>query len=206
MDEIPFSGQLTQDEVAAAFYMGGPLGRLNSSVIKIVIGFIVVLLLLTLVISGVQVFLYIASCFFTPLMIAVLFYLTPSVSAKKAFTPDSEFKNPISGVVSDEGTLIQSNLTRGQSQWSIFRFARMSPGLVLLYSTDNIFNIFPRKFFATEADWLAFRSLVELKVAKKYYHKKDPTAPLFSRHAEWLTYGITILFVGLLIYFLISRF
>ena len=57
MEEIPFSGQLTQDEVAAAFYMGSPQGRLNFSAIKIVIGFTVVVLLLTLVYSSVQFFL-----------------------------------------------------------------------------------------------------------------------------------------------------
>ncbi len=215
MEEISYSGQLTQNEVAAAFYMGGPLGRWNFSVIKIVIGLIVVVALFTLAFSGVsgmsavgglQIFLYLASCFIPLLAIVALYYLAPSVSAKKAFTKDSEFKNPLSGVVSDEGILIQSNLTRGQSQWSIFRFARLSPGCVLLYSTDVIFNIFPRKFFATEADWLAFRSLVEQKVAKKYYHKKDASAPLFSRQAEWLSYGISILFIILLIYYLISRF
>ncbi len=209
MDEISYSGQLTQNEVAAAFYMGGPLGRWNISGRNLVIGLAAVAVLLTLAYSGVsgaQIILYIASCFIPLFFIAAIYYLAPSVSAKKAFTSGSEFKNPFSGVVSDEGIMIQSTLTRGQSQWSIFRFARVSPGFVLLYSAANIFNVFPRKFFATEADWLAFRSLVARKVAKKYYHKKDPTAPLFSRQAEWLTYGISILFVVLLIYYFISRF
>ncbi len=197
MEEISYSGKLTLDELAAALRMGSLLKKWH---------IIVYLLILAIILIGIstnlkygQSFIY----FLTPIMLLLIigasFYFAPAISANKAFDEDSEFKHPLSGIISDEGLSIQAIRSLAQLKWILFKSARLSPEYILLYQTNNCFNVFRRKFFANEADWKAFRSLVEQKIAKKIYFEKDPTAPLFSRFARQRNFNFLIFGVLLLI-------
>ncbi len=198
MEEIFYSGQLKLDELAAALRMGSLVKKW-----QITAYWLFVVIYTAALVGAVFSNLFMVSSlipFMIFLILGVSVYFAPAAGAHKAFADDSEFKNPLSGVISPEGLSVQSSKSLTQLQWTIYKSARLSPGYVLLYQTSNCFNVFRRTFFANEADWKAFRSLVEQKVAKKTYYKKDPTAPLFSQYASlrninWLTYGILLLII-----------
>ncbi len=202
MDEISYSGQLTKDELAAAMRMGRILKLWHIIVFCFILAIFLVVLMArhpygSYFSTGL-------SLIFIFLLIGIIYYFTPAISANKMFDEDSEFKYLLSGIISNEGISVQSHRTLTQIQWNLYKFARFSPGYVLFYQTNNCLNIFHRKFFAGEADWKAFRSLVEQKVAKKTYSKKDPAAPMFSRYARtrnlyFLVFGISLLMVVLII-------
>ncbi len=202
MERISFSGQLTKDELAAAVRMGRIIKIWHIIVFCFFLAiFLVVLMSRHPYGSNFPTGL---SLIFIFLLIGIIYYFTPAISANKMFDEDSEFKYLLSGIISDEGLSVQSSRTQTQIQWNLYKFARFSPEYVLLYQTNNCLNIFHRKFFTGEADWKAFRSLVEQKIAKKTYSKKDPAAPAFSRYARtrnlyFLVFGITLLMVVFII-------
>ncbi len=197
MEEISYSGQLTQDELAATLRMGSLWKKWHIIVYWILLGCVGVGFLTGLILNLESVYLPV------PLMVLLFiggsFYFTPAMNAKKLFTQDTDFKFPLSGVISEAGLSIQARRTQTQIQWTLYKSARLSPGNVLLYQTNNCFNVFPRKFFASDADWKAFRSLVEQKVEKKTYISKDPTPPRFGRHANWIIYGVLFLVIVLML-------
>lgn len=193
MDAIRYSGQFTQDELAAAFRMGGQFKQWHINVIWIIAGCLAVAFLVMLVLDIDAVMVPIFSIFL--LFTGTTLHLTPAMNAEKAFKQNPDFRNPVSGSVSEDGLSIESSRVQTQFKWNIYRSARLSPGLVLLYQTNNWYNIYPRKFFSTEADWLAFRSLVEQKIIKKSYYQKDPAPPLFGRYATLFIYGTLLLLV-----------
>ncbi len=199
MEGIPFSGSFTEDELAAALRLGRQIKKWYI-ILYWIVGACVVAGFLYELISGPQS--NIVPFFFMAwLFMGLTFYFTPTKNARKIFAQNSDYQNQISGVVSEEGFSIQASQAQTQSQWTIYRSTRLSPGYVLLYQLNNTFNVYLRKFFATEADWLAFRALVEQKIAKKAYSKRDPTAPLFGGHANLFLIGAGILcFILLLVY------
>ncbi len=197
--EISFSGSFTEDELAAAFRLGRPIQKWFTILYWIICACAAVGFLYELI-SGPQSD-FVPFIFMVWLFIGLTSYFTPTKNARKVLAQNSEYQNQISGVVSEEGLSIQASQAQTQSQWTIYRSARLSPGYVLLYQLNNTFNVYPRKFFATEADWLAFRALVEQKIANKSYSQKDPTAPLFGQHANLCLIGAGILcFIVLLVY------
>ncbi len=196
MEQISYSGEFTVDELAAAFRMAS-WGRkwLIIAYWLILAGF------LASVLVGIIFNLYPVFSLFMAVYILIAlglgFYFAPATNAKKAFAQDPVIK--LTGIISDEGLSIESNRTQAQLQWGIYKSARLSPGIVILYRTNNCIDNFVRKHFANEGDWKAFRSLVEQKIAKKAYFDKDPTPPRFGRYANRIIFGGLALMVILMV-------
>lgn len=204
MEGISYSGQLTVDELAAALRMA-TWGRkwLIIAYWFILAGFLAAVLV-GIIFNLYPVFNVLLAVYLL-IALGLGVYFAPATNAKKTFGQDSVIK--LTGIITDEGLSIQTSRTQSELHWGIYKSARFSPGFVLLYRTSNCIDSFPRKYFANEIDWKAFRSLVEQKIAKKAYFEKDPTPPRFGRYAKRIIYGIMTLFLfAIVIYTVIYNF
>ena len=74
---------------------------------------------------------------------------------------------PIRGAVSETGVWTETAHTRSDLPWDVFLRRKIGKDIVLLYSSIQAAKIFPREFFASEADWQAFVELVREHVPER---------------------------------------
>lgn len=69
-----------------------------------------------------------------------------------------------SGTIGAEGLYFETDRSKVRLSWEAFTAHHSLPDLVLLYVRPSAAHLFPRTFFASDADWQAFRQLVEANV------------------------------------------
>jgi hypothetical protein len=72
----------------------------------------------------------------------------------------------INCTVTDLGIEFTSSAAAGLIKWASFIKVKELPDLLLLYQAPNLFNIVPREFFASTADWEYTRELIRARVNK----------------------------------------
>jgi hypothetical protein len=83
----------------------------------------------------------------------------------KQFYTSPQIANPIVWTFSAEGLLIQTVNTSSLHAWSSFERATITPAVVILeHPGGSSFNFIPRRFFASEVDYLAARQLIGTKL------------------------------------------
>ena len=209
--EINFAGSLNPDELAFIFRQASPVKK------WFIIGWAAVVILLTTAIlaggirSGFNQDWFGANSYLLPIYFGVLyfglfFYLSPSLSARRAFKQNPHFAEPLAGTAGPEWIAFEAPGPRSELRWNLFKSASLFPGLVLLYQTNSTFNYFPRKFFQSEADWQAFRTLVHQKVPHRIEFEGENRAVFPVRHARLLFYGVLAAGVLLAVAYGISNF
>ncbi len=75
----------------------------------------------------------------------------------------------VRGMITEDSITSKTVDAVNETKWSRFLEFKESEVLVMLYSQKNLFQYFPRSFFQSDADWMAFRGLVHhhVKPAKK---------------------------------------
>jgi hypothetical protein len=103
-----------------------------------------------------------------PLVIgALVFWLALRFIVQRSWKQSQTTFAAISGTISDDAVAYNTAQSQSRSAWDLFQRYKIAPDMVLLYQTTNAFNVFPRHFFSTEADWAAFVQLVQQKIAKR---------------------------------------
>lgn len=98
------------------------------------------------------------------LFYAVLYpYLMPYLSAKRVWKR-LRFGDELKGTASEDGLAMARADAAVNYKWQIYERARVSDSVVLLYAQKNLWNMFPRNLFASDADWQAFIGLVKAHV------------------------------------------
>lgn len=101
------------------------------------------------------------------LVLLVFFWVFLRYQIDNAWKKSQALFAAISGKITADR--VQYNTAKSESQigWDLFQKYKIAPDMVLLYQTSSAFNVFPRHFFKTEADWAAFTQLVQQQLAKK---------------------------------------
>lgn len=103
-----------------------------------------------------------------PLLVFVLGYrFLIRWQLRRSWQANRAVYDSIEGRVYDDHVTYNTAHSTSAIRWALFHSARVAPDMVLLYQTPQAFNVFPRDFFRTEADWTAFTRLVAEKVSAR---------------------------------------
>jgi len=110
-----------------------------------------------------------AAMLFLPLVLILpLSLLVRPLVWRRHWLRSKALHQPIKGLLSAEGVRWNSEgLSQNQVPWNLLLHYRASPTLVLLYFSPNQFFYFFPHYFASEADWREFRTLVAQKLPCK---------------------------------------
>ena len=86
---------------------------------------------------------------------------------KKYWKESKAIKEHCSGVVNDQGIVINSETWSSNKTWEYFSKYKESPEMVLLYQSYAVTHVLPRTFFKNDSDWISFVEIVQNKVASK---------------------------------------
>lgn len=103
-----------------------------------------------------------------PLLIgALVFWVVLRYSVQNTWKKSQAAFSAISGTITEDAVAYNTAQSESKSSWGLFQKYKIAPDMVLLYQTTNAFNVFPRHFFRSEADWKAFVELVRQKIAQR---------------------------------------
>jgi YcxB-like protein len=88
---------------------------------------------------------------------------------RKVLESHKLLQDPFSGRITDSGVHLETPHSQADLPWDVFFRAKIGKDLVLLYQSIQLFNVFPREFFASDADWQAF-----LEVVRRHVSLKEP--------------------------------
>ena len=193
--EIVFAGSLLPDELAFIFRQATPVKRWFSIGWAAAVTLLCIAILAGGIRSGFNQEWFSANSFLLPITFGVLyfglfFYLSPSLSARRAFRQNPGFGAEQRGAVTPEQIAYRAPGPPRELKWKQFKSASLYPGLVLLYQDNKTFNYFPRKFFASEEDWRAFRKLVRQRVPRHIEFERPSRLVFPVRYARLLFYGV----------------
>jgi hypothetical protein len=179
---ITFSGRVTQKDLEHIYRLGTPQKAWFTV-------FSVVMLILVSIIT-----IYTAiTDIFTPGMLMPLFifvYLAtyplwiPLSAARKAYRSQPAFREEISGSITEESIQIKLSNAESTSGWGYFTSVKRSPDMVLLDQGHNVFNFFPRSFFASDADWNTFLAFLNEKILRGELKEKKGDL-ILPQHPTW---------------------
>ncbi len=86
---------------------------------------------------------------------------------KKYWKESKAIKEYCSGVVNDQGIVINSKTWSSNKTWDYFTKYKEAPEMVLLYQSYAITHAIPRSFFKNDSDWISFVEIVQNKVVSK---------------------------------------
>lgn len=163
--EIPFEGQLTRRQLTAIFALALKSIYWMTWVFEPLFLISTGMLIYTLVKTGEGSMPLVFATAFTGFMGSYPFW-TPVVSAKNAFKLQPEMSGTFSGLIRDDAVLLRTMNANQEFKWSLYKKLVRNAETVLLYQNARCFNFFPRSFFASDADWQAFQSLLDAKIQR----------------------------------------
>jgi hypothetical protein len=161
--EISFTGQITQQDYLRA----QSLHRRRSTALLIVGGVLFVLIVLSFVVTSVSEPALFWSSLPVVAILAIIFaasWWLPRLQAVRHWRNSKALQNPMSGTITSQAINFTGTYSEGSTSWEAYVKYKRSPDMVLLYLAPNLFNIFPRAFFESDADWKALIELVEKNI------------------------------------------
>ena len=162
--EIKYAGAISLPDFQRAQALDGR-SRLTS---MILMGLIIILALIQLV--GLRSDPETATTLLTlfPLLLATIFFWGfVRFQIRNTWKKNQAIYSAISGVITENSLEYNTGQSESKLRWDLFQKYKIAPDMILLYQTTHAFNVFPRHFFASDADWSAFTSLVQQKIANK---------------------------------------
>lgn len=179
---ITYSGRVTQKDLEHIYRLGLPQKA-----------WITVFAVVMLIFLSIMTIYMAATDIFTPGLLIPLFifvYLAtyplwvPLSAARKAYRSQPAFREEISGSITDDGIQIKLSNAESAAGWSYFTIVKRTPDVVLLYQGSNVFNFFPRSFFASDADWNAFLAFLNEKILQGELKEKKGDR-ILPQHPTW---------------------
>jgi len=84
-----------------------------------------------------------------------------------SYNQRKDFRHEISMVVTNAGVASHTEQGNGMRPWSDYLKWKEGKSIFLLYLSDQMFQMVPKRFFATHEDIDAFRSIVRHSIADK---------------------------------------
>ena len=129
---------------------------------------------------------------FILLAIVGLFAYSIFMSPRRVLESGKLLQDPQTGRITENGVLIETPRSRADIPWDAFFRARIGPDLVLLYQSLQICNVFPREFFASDADWQAFVDLARQHVPLNPRQEQGVSGRRIKVLLLWLTIFIVV--------------
>jgi hypothetical protein len=196
---VPFSGTFTPDDLRRALALRRtPMSDPNTIIFAATTLVFSLLLLIGLFLN--------LQRFWAFVVIALLFgafmYVSGKLSAlanREQWVMADNLHSPHTGTADGEALDIACQQCKTHYQWGAFRYHIIKEDMVVLLMGAVNFIFLPRSFFADEAAWNTFTSLVAEKTTATL-----PTTwrPAYARlNALWVTGFLATMLIGLAVYF-----
>jgi YcxB-like protein len=100
-------------------------------------------------------------------VLAFLFFVVPRIAIDRALKTNKLLQQPFEGTAAEDAIRMTTPNSSVTLPWEVFYQVKEAPKMILLYQGSNLYNLFPREFFANEEDWQTFRSWALAKVPSK---------------------------------------
>jgi Na+/melibiose symporter-like transporter len=80
--------------------------------------------------------------------------------AAKTFSQQKTLQVPFEGEITDEKWHVRSEIGESRISWADFHKWKGNKNLVLVYQSDRLFNMFPRRFFISDEEFQSFKELL----------------------------------------------
>ncbi len=105
-----------------------------------------------------------------PLVVCVIFllavWIVPQYSWKKTFEKDRRFQQEITGEISEDGIHFVTPNSDARTNWGLFVRYLESDKIFVLYQSNQIMNVLPKRFFGP-GEAVQFHQLLQQKVSSK---------------------------------------
>ncbi|MFA6286892.1 MAG: YcxB family protein [Opitutaceae bacterium] len=102
-----------------------------------------------------------------PVYFALFYFVFIPFGSRRIFRQQKNLQDPATFAFTDQGMRVDSVRGHMELPWSDFHKWKANDKVLLLYHSSAIFNMIPRRAFATAADFAAFRELVERHLGKQ---------------------------------------
>lgn len=103
-----------------------------------------------------------ASIAYFPILFAVLI----PYRARRSFRQRKDLQRETSFAASEDGIHLQGENMQGTKPWSDYLKWKEGKRTFLVYLSDNMFHVVPKRFFDPESEVAGFRALLEQKVPR----------------------------------------
>ena len=104
---------------------------------------------------------------------AMLLYLALSFGfgipfkSKRAYKQRKDLQRPCSFSIGSTGLYISSEGLAGTKPWTDYLKWKEGKTLFLVYLSDNLYQVIPKRFFASESDLNAFREVLSQEIPRR---------------------------------------
>jgi hypothetical protein len=126
-------------------------------------------------------------------MAAYWYWLRP-YQITRSYNQHKELASPFEIELNEEGYSIKNSYGSGKVPWKDFTKWKVDDKIFLLYRTDTMFNMIPRRLLQDEADVQYLLNQLRENNVKESYLVRNPVMSL-SRIIVWLLMGIAIIVV-----------
>ena len=127
------------------------------------------------------------------------FYLRP-YQITRAYNQHKELSSPFEMKLTDEGYAITNSYGSGKIPWKDFAKWKEDKQIILLYRTDNMFNMVPRRLLNDETEAQYILEQLKLNNVKPASQIHNPV-----RTALWVVMAVLLILVLLLIGYMTVR-
>jgi hypothetical protein len=120
------------------------------------------------------------------IVLAYTFYVAP----RKMLESNKLLQALMWGEVTESGIVLESERSRADLTWDVFLRAKISPRIVLLYQSLQVYNLFPREHFGSDADWAAFVDRVRRHVPLA---TPKPFGNLMAKLVLWMAIFVAVI-------------
>ncbi len=96
----------------------------------------------------------------------LLLVATTSFSLRRVYHRNRSFFGPRTITISEEGIVSDNPLGHAETTWDKYQQFRETKNLFLLYQSQDVIGILPKRVFATSSDLEQFKSLMATKIGK----------------------------------------
>jgi hypothetical protein len=98
------------------------------------------------------------------LLVGVLLLLAPRLGSARLMRTSVTISAPRKGIADESHIEFETEYGHSSLPWPVFYRVRLARDYVALYQSAGAFYLMPRRFFAAESEWEAFRALVATHV------------------------------------------
>ncbi len=128
--------------------------------------------------------------------VALYWFVLRPGQITRAYKQHKELSSPFEMDLTDEGYAIKNLYGAGRVPWKDFAKWKADKNIILLYRTDNMFNMVPRRLLQDESQTQYILEQLEKNGVKEASQVKNPA----RRLTQWIIYGLLAVIIIILLY------
>lgn len=100
-------------------------------------------------------------------LLYLVFYLVQNLAIKRAWKSQPGVQSEISVETTAEGLQINTEFAESKHKWPLYTHWKETANLFIVYQSNQVFNLFPKRAFNCEAEVNEFRELLRANLPKK---------------------------------------